>query len=72
MLSKNASEIDLILSETKYMNLSFKFTDVENNVYFVSNQIYFKKIALKKDIKYRKVSKSITTFSNEEINSSKD
>jgi len=67
-----ASEIDLILSETKYMNLSFKFTDIENNVCFVSNQIYFKKIALIKDIKYRKVSKCITTFLNEENNSSKD
>lgn len=56
------NEMDLILSETKYIKMIFLFEDIEGNKVKVFNTIYFKKISLKpkSNIKYRKVQKCIT------------
>jgi hypothetical protein len=53
------SEANILLKESRHLELQFIFEDIEGNTFNVKNTIFFKELNLSK-ITYRKVSKSLT------------
>ena len=64
MLEFNTSipltDAEIILTEANSLKLFFSFIDILGNKTTVESIIFFKELPLKKEIKYRKVSKCIT------------